>query len=314
MKRTAWTLMLVLVLGVGAACAGSDSGDADSGGAEGGDAMRAVPAVGEAAGDEAGAGGASRVNEESASLEALQVGGKTQTRLPTVGPSVIKTADLRMAIPEGDLEEVVQDATSIAAAKGGFILSSRVSDERFGSGSVVLRVPYDRFEDTLADLKELGDVRQEQVAGEDVSEEFIDLEARLRNWRSQETVMLQLMQRATTIDQTIRVQNELSRVQLEIEQIRGRLDYLQDQTAFSTIAVSVFERNPDENGTGAGDPNPFERAWEGAKDVTIAVTTALIVGLGYTLPLAILAVIVYLLYRLVRPLMAHWTTPKPQGE
>ena len=209
---------------------------------------------------------------------------------------VIKTAEIRIEVPKNEFRESVQESVNIAQRSGGFVNSTTI-DEDSDSGSVTIRVPSETFETALGALKEIGDVSSETISGTDVTQEFVDLEARKRNLEAQETVLLNLMDDAQTVGATIRVQRELQPVQLEIERLQGRINYLEDQTAMSTITVSFGP-------AGAVAPQPanaFERAWENAKDTFVAVATALVVGAGFVIPIAILLALVALAVRWLRP-------------
>jgi len=290
-------VMLVVVAAIAGACAGSDGGGGDGGsaGGGGGDGSAAPAARPVAGGGEASdmgyaegqsLGGVSRAPEQRASAA-----------LGRVGPSVIKTGQLELKIPRADLQDGIQDAIAIAGRHGGFVLSTSSEVGRFGGGTVALRIPSNRFEQAMADLEGLGRLRNQQVSGQDVGQEFVDLEARLRNWRTQEAVLLRLMDRATSVQDTIRVQAELSTVQLQIERIRGRLAYLEDQTTFATITASFV--------TGAAPapdtPNQFLKAWRRAVEIMLAIATGVVTSLGVVLPLALVGLLIWLALRQLRP-------------
>jgi hypothetical protein len=212
--------------------------------------------------------------------------------VPAVGPTVIKTAELEVEV-EG-FADAMSSATTVAARYQGFVVSSSTGGAESRRGTIVLRVPVDGFEEAMNDLRGLGEVRREQVRGEDVGQEFVDLEARLRHLDAQERVMLGLFDEAATVADTIRIQNELSGIQLHIEEIEGRLRYLRDQTSLSTIRVTLAEE-------GVVAPGAFDRAWEHAIDGFVSVFAALVVGLGYVLPFAAIGLAGLLVYRRVRP-------------
>jgi hypothetical protein len=244
---------------------------------------------GDGAGGEGGLGapqsgpeipGASQV--EGVGLEAIP--------LPGVRPTVIKTATLRLEVEPGGAQEAVSSATDAAGRVGGFILRSESLKE--DRATLVLRVPSRRFESALAELRGLGEVEREVVAGEDVGEEFVDLEARLRNLQAEQAVMLRLFDRAASIPDTIRVQNEVSAVQLQIEQIQGRLRFLRDHTSFGTITLNVVERGAEE---GAG---VIERSWNQAVDGLVAIAGGVIAAIGYLIPIAFLALAGFVVVRL----------------
>lgn len=223
-------------------------------------------------------------------------GGAVRGSLPPIGPNVIKTADVRVEIGQGTLRDRVGEVTAVAGRHGGFVLSTEVAGGQARSGILVIRVPAERFEVALAEVRGLGArVLKETVAGQDVGQEFIDLEARLRNWQAQEAVLLRLMDRARSVSDTIRVQRELQQVQLEVERIRGRLRYLEDQTTMSTITVGLRETGA------AAEPGTLVRAWERAVQMFLAVVSGGIVAAGALLPFALLTLVGLVAFRLVRP-------------
>jgi hypothetical protein len=221
-----------------------------------------------------------------------------------IGPSVIKTADMRVKVGSDGLDDAVDDAIAIATGAEGFVVSSQVEDTEHASASLVLRVPADRFEQTLADLGDLGEVENEAIAGEDVSQEFIDLEARLRNAAAQEAVLLRLMDESQTIGDTIRVQQQLQQVQLDIERLRGRIRYLEDRTSFGTISVGFFEAGAPP----PSDPSTLARAWGLARGTFANVVGGVVLGAAVVLPIAILLAVVIAaampIYRRLRPRFA----------
>ena len=217
---------------------------------------------------------------------------------PDIGPNVIKTADVRIEVARNEVEDAVRSSVATAGRFGGFVLSTSLEGDGAGSATVVVRVPAESFERALAALEELGEVDGELISGQDVGQEFVDLEARLRNLESQEAVLLRLMDESRSVSDTIRVQRELQGVQLEIERLTGRLRYLKDQADMSTISISFFE-----SGAAPGKPTlgVLQRAWERAVDVSLAVVSAVIVGTGFVVPIGALLVIAFLLLRALRP-------------
>jgi hypothetical protein len=173
-------------------------------------------------------------------------------------------------------------------------VSTATAGDESRTGTIVLRVPAEDFETALASIEDLGKVESEQVSGKDVTQEFVDLEARLRNLQAQESVLLGLMKEADSISSSIRVQNSLSSVQLDIEQIQGRINFLEDRASMSTIAVSVTEHGAPV----AKEPSLISKAWGHAVDVTEAIIYALVVSLGFIVPVGLLAVIVFFAVRL----------------
>ena len=216
--------------------------------------------------------------------------------LPGLGPTVIKKASLELEVPHDEFQTAMQDASTIAAEHGGYVLSTEVTDAAEGFGSVVIRIPAEEFEGALVAAQHLGEVERNTVSGQDVGEEFVDLGARLRNFEAQEAVLLRLMRRTTTIRETIDVQEELTQIQLEVERIKGRLRFLEDQTSFGTITIDLHEA-----GAVVAKTSTLERAWERGVSVALAIVSGLIVSAGAAIPVALLALIALAIFRIMRP-------------
>jgi hypothetical protein len=234
------------------------------------------------------------------SEEPSQIGGPGKTvvigELPALGPKVIKNASVRVEVRRGGFSDALREATAVAGKYGGFVVQSSVEGEKARRGSLVIRVPAERFELALGDIHDLGTLKRETVSGEDVGQEFIDLEARLRNLRAHEGVMLRLYDRAQTIPESIRVQKEVTGVQLRIEEIEGRLRYLRDQAAFGTISIALVEVGVVPDAT----RGVIERAWDRAVDVVLGLASAAIVSMGVILPLGLLALLAWPFVRRLR--------------
>jgi len=228
---------------------------------------------------------------------------------PTVGgislgdlSLIVKTARLSVVVEHDTFAERFQDAMDVATANQGYVQTS--SSRGDGFGSLVIRVPSSRFEETVRELKELGiRVDGETVSGEDVTAQHVDLQARLRIARARRAVLFRLMDRATTIEQTLRVQNALDDVQLRIEEIQGALNVLDSRVSEATIRVQIREtgveplerdvRNP-------SIPGAFDRAIAGF----FVVIAGTVVGLGYLIPALVIGLGVFLAVRFARKRLA----------
>ena len=201
---------------------------------------------------------------------------------------VIRTAELSVVIPRDAFDERFGEAVDVAEEQGGFVADSR---SRNRSGSLTLRVPAANFDQTLHALRALGTVEVESVHGEDVTADYVDLHANLRIARARREVLLGLMADAVSIDQTIRVQNALDETQLRIEQLQGQLRLLDDRTSLATIGLRLREQGvePESEVEKASIPNAFERAAAGF----VGVIAAIVIGLGYLLPLLALGLLVW---------------------
>jgi len=211
---------------------------------------------------------------------------------------IVKTAGITIVVPNGSFEDRFAEASDVAERYGGFVESATTRER---SGSITLRVEADRFGEAMDDLRALGDPRSVTVRGRDVTASYVDLEARLRIATARREVLFDLMEQATTIEQTLRVQNALDDVQLRIEQIQGQLDLLDDQTSKATIEVTIREAGaPVELTQEEVEAPSVGSAWRHAIAGFFRALFAVLVGFGYLLPIAVLAVAVWGIVLLVR--------------
>jgi hypothetical protein len=130
-------------------------------------------------------------------------------------------------------------------AAGGYIsgLDKRVDDLGRPSVNLTLRVPADKLDGALDTIRTLGRIIHEQVTTEDVTEEYVDLDARLRNLKKAEERLLDHLGKAILIDSTLKVEQELTRVREQIERFEGRFRFLGHRVRYSTIQ-SVISQKP----------------------------------------------------------------------
>jgi type IV secretory pathway TrbD component len=255
-------------------------------------AFEAAPmGVDEAAGGAAGAA-------DAAVLEGVEAVSSELPGVPPLGQAVVKTAEVTVEVGKGDFAAAFDRAALVAGRYGGYVQSSQMAGAEARSGTLVIRVPSERFDEAMSDLRALGKVTNESVSGQVVTQEFIDLEARLRTWEAQESVLLGLMEDAKTVDSTLRIQRELQDVQFRIEQIKGQLRVLEDQTALATISLSMVETGAPIVVARADGARPsLAEAWDKAIVGVLGVAYATIVGLGYLVPLTALGLVVWFVAR-----------------
>ncbi|TKC18496.1 DUF4349 domain-containing protein [Robertmurraya kyonggiensis] len=155
---------------------------------------------------------------------------------------VIYNAELSIEVK--DFQESMTQIEAKAAKYGGYIVESNTYQdvEEIYSGTIIARVPQDKFQAFLNDTEGLAvKVHNRTVNGEDITEEYIDLESRLKSKRVVEERLLEFMKQAEKTEDLLKISNDLANVQGEIEQILGRMKYLENQSAFSTITISLSE-------------------------------------------------------------------------
>lgn len=155
---------------------------------------------------------------------------------------VIYNAELRLEIK--DFKKVEKEVEQMIRNQGGYIVQENIyqSEENKMEGTITARIPQDQFHSLLTNLEKLAiKVHARNVTGQDVTEEYVDLEARLKSKQAVEERLYQFIKEAKETKDLLAISNDLARVQEEIEQIKGRMNYLQTQSSFSTVTIYLFE-------------------------------------------------------------------------
>jgi Domain of unknown function (DUF4349) len=289
-------------------CAGASSSGGSSaggGGAEAGPATHSAKALDtfSASGSAAGVPAARSVGSAAQSVNATV----TKLELPKQRSTIIKTGRLSLRLSGSAFAGAVPAVDAIASHYGGYTLSTESSGTKHRSATIVLRVPAAFFDRAMHDLRGVGHgtVLADIRSGQDVGQEFVDLVARARNLRAQSRALVRLMDRAVSVQDTIRVQNELFQVQGQLEQIEGRLRYLHDQADMSTITVSLTQQGTAQHHhhsppTAIG--SAIRRGW----DLAVGVVSAVIVAAGVIIPVALLVGAALLIGLRLAPSVRRW--------
>ncbi|MFW6174306.1 MAG: DUF4349 domain-containing protein [Chloroflexota bacterium] len=153
---------------------------------------------------------------------------------------VVRNADMSIVVE--DVEDAVGRVTAAVDELDGTVLESRRQGqgEDFQSAFMSFRVPSERLDEALSRVREIaGSVESERVTSQDVTEEFVDVQARLENLRATEQRLTQLYERADSVGQVLEVERELTRVRGDIESLEGRLQVLQRTTATSRVNLEI---------------------------------------------------------------------------
>ena len=226
--------------------------------------------------------------------------------VPQVGPRIVQTASLRLSVRRGRFDDAVDEARTVADGLGGFVVSSSASqgsDGRLVRGTLVIRIPASKYSDAMRSLAGLGRVEGRQESGQDVSQEYVDLKARARQLQAVEAQLLELLGRANTVGAALAVQQQLSQVQLDLEQAKGRLQYLDDQVAFATISLDLHERLAAGSKNGGGFS--VIDAWAKAAHGFLAVIGWTFVVVATAAPLLILLILGFFVARTLRRRLAQ---------
>jgi hypothetical protein len=297
-RRTVAAALLVAALSL-AAC--SSASESDVGGEAESVAYDAAPAttIAMSMGDEAmKTSGGNEVGNEL--IAAAPIG----TDVP-IGLKVIRDGRVDLRVEPGAFDQVSSQLRSIAVDLGGYITSGEtylqeVDGVDYTVGWMTMRIPEDRFDDALARVDGIGERLSLNVSSQDVTEEYVDLEGRLRYWKSQEEFYTRLMSEATEINDLVTIQTRMQDVMLNIEQTEGRLRYLDSRTDFSTLTVGLTEVPDTATVVDPGETGIIEGAIDQAGTVLLATIGGLIVGAAFVLPFALLVGLGLLLWLAIR--------------
>ncbi|MBC7797792.1 MAG: DUF4349 domain-containing protein [Pyrinomonadaceae bacterium] len=156
---------------------------------------------------------------------------------------VVRNANL--TLETSSTNDAQNKITSIVESKGGFVLDTKQTNSGYASNAnrevnMTVRVPSANFDAAMTEIRATANrVTNENVSGEDVTDKFVDLEARLKTKKALENQFLELLKTARNVQDTIEVQKQLTEVRGEIERLEGQFKLLQNQISLSTITVTL---------------------------------------------------------------------------
>ncbi|MEU1808599.1 DUF4349 domain-containing protein [Micromonospora sp. WMMD1076] len=282
---------LIAALGVGACGAGGDSGSDSAAPAADGGAVR----------DQAA--------ERGADSDQAAPGGTGGADLRVDQRSIIYTGTMQVRVD--DVEAAAREATTAVTAAGGFVgadrRSSRAAEAR---AALTLRVPADRFAAVIDRLAGLGRQERREIRTEDVTEQVVDLDARIATQRARVESSRKLLARATSVDELVRLENEVGTRQADLAALEARKRRLADLTALSTITVTFLGQDAStaEEEADLG----FLTGLGGGWTAFLASARVLLTVLGAVLPFAVvIGVPLWLLLLWRRRVRARRTPPGP---
>lgn len=194
---------------------------------------------------------------------------------------------------------------AIAKKANGYIVeTSQNEDEDQIDGYFTVRIPQDKFTGFLDQVEQLADkVPQREVTGSDVTEEYVDLESRLKAKKAVEERLLKFMEDAKKTEDLLKISDDLGQVQEEIEQLTGRMNYLQNQVAYSTVDISVTQQVVNRGVSGENERNTIAAAWSAliaSTNGVLSFLSGLVVFLAGSLPVLIILIVIAI------PLWVWW--------
>jgi glucan-binding YG repeat protein len=227
------------------------------------------------------------------------------TEIEVPNQMVIYQADLQLRVKK--FEQTLQTIEEHVVKYGGYISESNVSKDGVEqvSGSITVRIPQKNFQAFLRDAEgQAAEVLQRNITGTDVTEEYVDLESRLKSKRVVEERLTSFMESAQKTEDLLKISADLAAVQEEIETIQGRIKYLENQTTLSTIHISLYENKVIVPNLDDEDLNTWDKTkkqFMKSTNMLLAAISGLIIFLLGNLPiLLILAVVAVLIYLYIK--------------
>jgi|GEM_PF-1024637 len=174
---------------------------------------------------------------------------------------IIRRGQLAVEVPKGEVKPASVQAIGVIQANYGYVENSSTSQtddtrKEITSFFMVARVPAENFDKTVQDLTVLGRVTREDITAQDITDTYVDLDARLRNKENQEARLLQIMGEAGTVGEILQVEGELSRVRGDIESMRAQKLSYDKAVAMSAVTMTISEE-----GTRKPSPSPWSEVW-----------------------------------------------------
>ncbi|MGW2174591.1 DUF4349 domain-containing protein [Streptomyces sp. NPDC001705] len=223
---------------------------------------------------------------------------------------VIRTASLTVQVE--DVPKALDEARTTVENAGGYVGDEDTSrDEDGGERTrLELRVPVDAYADVLDGLEGAGKLLHRGAKAQDVTDQVVDVESRIKSQRASVARVRELMDRATKLSDVVTLEGELSSRQTELEALLAQQASLKDRTSLATITLSLSETPADE---AAEDDDPgFTDALAAGWDAFVTMLRWLAVALGAVLPFAVVAALLVLVWlRVVRPRLPRRTAATP---
>lgn len=210
-----------------------------------------------------------------------------------VETKIIKTGQVTIEVPQ--VPAAIDRVKDIAVSNGGYLSSSSVytSQNDRKTGYVMIRIPAEKFDAVMAALSPLGKVLSTSEQRSDVTAQYIDLTIQNASLHNQLDGYNRIMAKATNVEDIIKIQVEIDRVTMTLNQIEGQLRYLSNQIDLSTITVNLQEPEPVGGETGYNIVTAINEGIAGF----FGMISAIIIFIFSVIPLIILAVIAYAVYR-----------------
>jgi len=243
---------------------------------------------------------------------AADAAGNTSANAPSGAPlpqpdqKIIKNAIIKLEVEQ--VPSALNQITLLSSQYGGHVLESRSwYAQDYPHATYKFAVPVERFEETIEQVRHLGKVLDEQTGGQDVTDQYVDLEARIRNQEATAERIRGFLDQTRTVDEALKVNQQLAQVEEQLEQLKGQRNALGQRAAFSTISVEFSPAIPNTGAKLSGTWSPLGTLAE-ATDALAAILRVLVDIIIWlvvlSLPFILIGGVIFLIVRLGWRLLA----------
>ena len=267
------------------------------------------------------------VDESYVEAEAPTVAGSGVDASTVAAQDRLVIRNVAMRVEVEAVDDAVSDVRALVTAAGGTVTALHVSSDdepvyRYDAvdalsdgaplgGYMTVRVPSEKLEDFTDEVSSLGEVLMVSASENDVTQEHVDLTARLANLQAQEARLREFFDAATNVEEMLAIEAELSRVRGDIESMQAQIAYLERQAAMATVTIELTEPRPVVRP--AGESWGFVDALTTSIRAFVATVNAVIIFVGALLPIAIIGLLIFVIVRaLVR--RRRTASPSDTGE
>jgi hypothetical protein len=227
---------------------------------------------------------------------------------PTDSTRIVKNGSLELRIGKDAVTESVNRLTALAAGFGGYVSDTRTTASAESgaqaSATISVRVPVGAFEQLIAEASKLGEVRSTTTSGQDVTAQYTDIEAQLTALGATRDQLLTVLGEAQNVPDILSVQDRITQVQIQIDQLEGQRRMLDSQTSYGTLSVTLLEPGATAAVPVRGDDSDLGDAWRKARDTFVDGIEWIVSATGTLALLALVGAVLggggWLVYRRAR--------------
>lgn len=213
-----------------------------------------------------------------------------------------------LSLEVGDLGKALAAVRAETTAAGGYITNESQGRDEYSvrQGSITCRIPAEKLDAALGKLQAIGRVQTMAIQAEDITEQYFNLEIRLRNQQALETRLLKLLDRpGNKVADLVEVEREVARVRSEIDELEGRKRFWDSQVSLSTVTVDLHEPRPAIVGEGGGIVDTLKRAFRSAGENVVGTIAWFIAAAGVVIPAFLVLWVLWRLLKAIRRRRSH---------